>query len=258
MKTFKRMMWVLGPVLIGLAGCDNTTQVGTGLPGSEITLLGKSHLSDAEKQQVVQATLLNLQRLLISSNEALCLSTGVQATMAGRDELQGKLQELTFMVVESPAKLNYSPTDCFETFSFPGTHALSLGTLGETYHEHRRQVMLDRWEGLTKTYNRFHNRQEAAEDIGRLRELHVEMDHAVAAAYGWADLQLGHGFHETKQGVRYTISDPARREVLSRLLQLNHDRYAEEVAQGLHAKKKGKGKKATADGGLFGGEETAP
>ena len=59
----------------------------------------------------------------------------------------------------------------------------------------------------------------------------------VAAAYGWSDLNLGHGFHETKQGVRFTISEPARREVLQRLLKLNHERYAEEVQQGLHCKK---------------------
>src|SRR5205823_1004475 len=65
----------------------------------------------------------------------------------------------------------------------------------------------------------------------------VEMDCAVAAAYGWADLELGHGFHETKQGVRYTLSEAARREVLGRLLKLNHERYAEEVAAGLHDKK---------------------
>jgi hypothetical protein len=35
----------------------------------------------------------------------------------------------------------------------------------------------------------------------------------------------------------------ARREVLARLLKLNHERYAEEVAQGLHEKKKGGGRK---------------
>jgi hypothetical protein len=71
------------------------------------------------------------------------------------------------------------------------------------------------------------------------------MDEAVAKAYGWDDLDLAHGFHETKQGVRYTISEAARREVLGRLLKLNHERYAEEVAMGLHEKgaKKGKGKK---------------
>jgi hypothetical protein len=70
------------------------------------------------------------------------------------------------------------------------------------------------------------------------------MDNCVAAAYGWTDLDLSHGFHETKQGVRYTISEPARREVLSRLLKLNHERYAEEVKQGLHEKKKPKATKS--------------
>ena len=69
------------------------------------------------------------------------------------------------------------------------------------------------------------------------------MDHAVAAAYGWSDLALDHGFHETAQGVRFTISEAARREVLGRLLELNHQRYAEEVAAGLHeAKVKAKAK----------------
>ena len=72
------------------------------------------------------------------------------------------------------------------------------------------------------------------------------MDNAVAAAYGWTDLDLGYGYHETKQGVRYTISEPARREVPRRLLKLNHERYAEEVKQGLHQNKKPKASKKTA------------
>ena len=63
----------------------------------------------------------------------------------------------------------------------------------------------------------------------------------MTTAYGWTDLELDHGFHDTKQGVRFTISEPARREVLQRLLKLNHARYAEEVQQGLHAKKRGAG-----------------
>ena len=106
--------------------------------------------------------------------------------------------------------------------------------------------MLDREEGLTATYNRFHDPNETAEDIARLRALHVEMDNAVAAAYGWQDLELGHGFHETPQGIRYTIQEEARREVLTRLLELNHQRYAEEEKAGLHAKP-GKGKKSKQD-----------
>jgi hypothetical protein len=81
------------------------------------------------------------------------------------------------------------------------------------------------------------------------------MDAAVAAAYGWHDLDLCHGFHATKQGTRYTISEAARREVLDRLLVLNHERYAEEVAAGLHDK--GKAKKGTGRKGKKGGDGDA-
>jgi hypothetical protein len=134
----------------------------------------------------------------------------------------------------------YFPTDAFETFPFPQSPVSNLQSLGAAYHEHRAAIMRARQEGLTTTYNRFHDPGESAADIVRLRQLHVEMDHAVAASYGWGDLVLG-------QGVRYTISEPARREVLARLLALNHARYAEEVRDGLHEKKgskaKGKGKR---------------
>jgi hypothetical protein len=75
-----------------------------------------------------------------------------------------------------------------------------------------------------------------------MRSHRCEIDKATAASYGWDDLDLGHGFHETKQGLRFTISEPARREVLQRLLKLNHERYEEEVRQGLHDKKKGRKK----------------
>ena len=66
---------------------------------------------------------------------------------------------------------------------------------------------------------------------------------------------VGHDFHDTPQGLRFTISEAARREVLGRLLELNHARYEEEVLAGLHVKrlkgKKGKrkGKKKADDGG---------
>lgn len=137
--------------------------------------------------------------------------------------------------------MQYTPSDCFQNFPFP-SESSSLEAIGEEYHEHRWQVMQARGEGLTKTYNRFHNAEEKGEDIARLRRLHVEMDEGVAAAYGWEDVDLGHGFHETKEGMRYTIRETARRELLDRLLALNHERYAEEVAAGLHEKKKGPGK----------------
>jgi hypothetical protein len=108
--------------------------------------------------------------------------------------------------------------------------------------------MHDRQEGLTKTYNHFRNPDETAADIARLRELHVELDQVVAAAYGWDELESGHDYHETPQGRRFTISESTRREVLGRLLELNHARYVEEVKAGLHSKKKAKSKKRTSQG----------
>ncbi|MDH5382323.1 MAG: restriction endonuclease, partial [Cyclobacteriaceae bacterium] len=97
--------------------------------------------------------------------------------------------------------------------------------------------------------------QEAVPLIFRLRELHKEMDEAVLAAYGWHQdsekwgkaIELRHDFYEVEylpenDRVRYTIHPEARKEVLKRLLLLNHERYAEEVRQGLHDKKAGKNK----------------
>jgi hypothetical protein len=135
----------------------------------------------------------------------------------------------------------YTPTDCFETFPFP-TSTANLEQIGEKYYTHRQKIMLTRQEGLTKTYNRFHNPDETNPDIEQLRTLHIEMDNAVAAAYGWEDIELDHDFHDTKQGIRFTICENARREILDRLLQLNHQRYAQEVAEGLHDKGKKKAK----------------
>jgi hypothetical protein len=103
--------------------------------------------------------------------------------------------------------------------------------------------------GLTTLYNLFHSAEEQSKEIAELRTIHIEIDQAILVAYDWNDLNLGHGFHETKQGIRFTISEDARRKVLQRLLKLNHERYEEEVAQGLHDKgKKGKSSKKAESG----------
>jgi hypothetical protein len=149
----------------------------------------------------------------------------------------------------------YTPSACFDTFPFPDCFFTSrqsssllarVGEHGRVCYEQRHAVLMASGQGLTKTYNRFHDAEETAVEIQKLRDIHVEMDKAVAAAYGWDDLDQGHGFHETKQGFRFTISEAARREVLQRLLTLNHERYAEEVKQGLHDKKKVAAKKTKA------------
>ena len=146
--------------------------------------------------------------------------------------------------VTNLSMLSYSPTDCFENYPFPNK-TQRLNDVGGEYINLRTKTMLESGLGLTETYNRFHDAADVSGDIQKLRDLHVEMDQAVAAAYGWGDLDLDHGFHETKQGLRFTISEAARREVLQRLLKLNHERYEEEVAQGLHKKKKGRKKSTT-------------
>lgn len=91
---------------------------------------------------------------------------------------------------------------------------------------------------------------EAVKGIIKLRELHKEMDESVLQAYGWHQddpkwgkaIELRHDFYEVdylpeNDRVRYTIHSESRKEVLKRLLQLNHERYEEEIKQGLHKKK---------------------
>lgn len=204
--------------------------------------------------------------------------------------------------------LRYSPSDCFETFPFPrinNHYEQKLETIGETYHAHRRQLMLGMQLGLTKTYNLFHcngitkegtdekDKQvaalqkhlektegtipfdEAIQGILKLRTLHVQMDEAVLEAYGWSDIQLRHDFYEVdylpeNDRIRLTIHPDARKEVLKRLLELNHKIYEEEVIEGLWDKKKTTAKKKKTKtttsvvnepqagyGGLFNEEETA-
>jgi methylase of polypeptide subunit release factors len=112
--------------------------------------------------------------------------------------------------------------------------------------------------------------EASIEGILKLRALHKEMDETVLKSYGWAQddakwgktIALRHDFYEVdylpeNDRVRYTIHPEARKEVLKRLLLLNHERYAEEVAAGLHDKKTVKKepkvvKAKVTDGGLFG------
>ena len=126
--------------------------------------------------------------------------------------------------------IRYTPTDVFETFPQP-EYSERVASAGRALDEHRRALMIDRNEGLTKTYNRVNDPRETASDIAELRRLHVALDEAVADAYGWQDLVLGHGFQETRLGGRFTVATGAQAEILDRLLELNHTRFAREQAE---------------------------
>ena len=118
----------------------------------------------------------------------------------------------------------------------------TLEFVAQKYLDARGRLGLGRAIGLTRVYHLFHNPAESSASIDLLRQLQVEMDCAVSQAYKWTDVDLGHAFHETKQGVRFSVSPIARQKILDRLLELNHQRYSEEVAQGLHEKRSPKGK----------------
>jgi hypothetical protein len=167
------------------------------------------------------------------------------ATLSPLAALQSRPHEVWARYFASSMKddLRYTPSDCFETFPFPDGFDGSpdLEAAGQAYHDHRAAVMVAHNEGMTKTYNHFHDPDQLSEDIARLRELHAEMDRAVLHAYGWDDLaeraepifldETTEDDH-TYQG-RLFWPSAFRDEVLARLLALNAERAAVERAGGL-------------------------
>jgi hypothetical protein len=213
--------------------------------------------------------------------------------------IQSGVHELWARFLGSSMKddLRYTPSDCFETFPFSNallssaatdlaneTQLHNLEAIGERYHQFRAELMKANSQGLTSTYNRFHDPAETSSGLLELRRLHKEMDQVVLAAYGWSDVPTACGFGldyldteddaqlpeqlqeqidsgepffwdandaldfqgqlqaygaitgRRKLPWRYRWPDAVRDDVLARLLALNSERYAEEVAQGLHGK----------------------
>ncbi len=172
-------------------------------------------------------------------------------------------------------RLRYTLSDCFETFPFPpsvleyvadGTSPTNdryltiLETAGREYYEFRAALMIRNDEGLTKTYNHFHDPYETSSDIKKLRELHAAMDRAVLDAYGWTDLtptcEFLLDYDEEEEGDsedrpagrgrkkpwRYRWPDEFRDTVLARLLELNKERAEQERLSGQAAAAKEIGK----------------
>jgi hypothetical protein len=154
--------------------------------------------------------------------------------------------------------LRYTPSECFETFPFPRTWETTtdLECAGKAYYEYRADLMVRNDEGLTKTYNRFHDPDERDSDIFRLRELHAAMDRAVLDAYGWTDLKPTCEFildyeedesedrasRKRKKPWRYRWPDDFRDEVVARLLALNQERAEQERLAGPPLQRTGKRK----------------
>ena len=172
--------------------------------------------------------------------------------------LQSRVHEVwaRFFASSLEDRLRYTPSDCFETFPFPEGFEVHprLEAAGREYYEFRAALMVRNNEGLTKTYNRFHDPNERSADILQLRQLHAAMDRAVLDAYGWTDLKPTCAFlldyeeeeeeensgRQRKKPWRYRWPDDFRDEVLARLLALNKQRAEQEALAGVTAAKEGR------------------
>jgi hypothetical protein len=182
------------------------------------------------------------------------------STLSAFCALQSRPHEIWVRFFGSTMKddLCYTPSDCFETFPFPEHWETdsALEAPGRAYYEFRAAYMVHSNEGLTKTYNRFHDPVERASEIVTLRELHAAMDRAVLDAYGWRDIPTDCEFlldyeideeewGDKKKPYRYRWPDEVQAEVLARLLELNAERArAEARSRTATVKKRGGRRKA--------------
>jgi hypothetical protein len=177
--------------------------------------------------------------------------------------MQSRIHEIWTRFLGSSMKddLRYTPSDCFETFPFPENWETNptLEAIGKEYYEYRAALMVRNNQGLTDTYNRFHDPDEYDPEILKLRELHTAMDRAVLDAYGWSDISSDCNFildyeeeedtennsgRQKKKPWRYRWGEEIHDEVLARLLDLNQQRAEAEILGGKVADKgKGKGGK---------------
>jgi len=163
--------------------------------------------------------------------------------------LQSRVHEVWTRVFASSLedRLRYTASDCFATFPFPSQYGSSeeLEQAGRTYYDFRAALMIQNNEGLTKTYNHFHNPNETSHEILELRRLHGVMDRTVLNAYDWTKLNPDTGFvlesedtasEDMESGrtrprkYRYRWTDETQDDILAGLLELNRTR-AEGEAQ---------------------------
>ncbi|MFD1255227.1 Eco57I restriction-modification methylase domain-containing protein [Mucilaginibacter terrae] len=134
------------------------------------------------------------------------------------------------------ATLRYSGGKAFEAFPFPiNNRNVELEKLGQNLNNSRKSLTANNQMGLTDLYNLVHTQMPSVEwdnSLIHIRNIQIAIDKAVMKSYEWDDIQLRHGFYEMDQlpendRVRFTIHPEARKEILTRLLQLNHKTYME-------------------------------
>jgi hypothetical protein len=95
--------------------------------------------------------------------------------------------------------------------------------------------------------NSFIDYNNCVAQIEDFRNLHIKMDGMVIEAYGWDDLTLKHEFYELEylpenDRLRFTINPSARKEIVKRLILLNHKIQQNETTIETKSKRKKLGK----------------
>ena len=139
---------------------------------------------------------------------------------------------------------NYGVSKVLQNFPLPLNYKTSVALLdvGQELFVCREKLLKELNIGLSKLEKFNNNPEYNSLSFSQYRICLENNDMAVLYSYGWLDISLRHGFYEVdylpeNDRVRYTIHPDARKEVLKRLLLLNHERFEKEVANGLHKKK---------------------
>jgi hypothetical protein len=94
--------------------------------------------------------------------------------------------------------LQYSSSDCFDTFPFPGQSGKesqpTVEEAGQAFYEARASEMIKHGEGLTLIHNRFNDPGDNSSGVEELRGLYRTMNASVRQAYRWGDLDDRLGF----------------------------------------------------------------
>jgi hypothetical protein len=139
-------------------------------------------------------------------------------------------------------RLNYSASDCFETFPFPEpdprAEIPALEEIGRELYEARAAFMEETWQGLTQTYNLLKDPTVTDAPIESLRRLHEDLDRAVLTAYGWDDLApIVPPFRDPTDEEEVKALEAFHDEVIDRLFVLNEERAQGEKRVGAKARR---------------------
>jgi methylase of polypeptide subunit release factors len=115
----------------------------------------------------------------------------------------------------------YSHTRSMNTFPLASRDA-EVANAATHLSEYRIGVCQSLNKGLTTIYDLVHDPQEKSSEVRPLRKLHAELNQLALKAYGWTDLScLEHGFHKTREGIRFTLGPEHLDEIHRRLVVMN-------------------------------------